>query len=360
MTRTTRTSDEVGRAPDRLGRRHAIALLGFVLSSSLVVQSACRSDSQSSTLPAILSDEEFWRLSTSFSEPPGAFAHSDNLVSNEIEFVHMTRMLRPSGGVYIGVGPEQNFSYIARLRPAMAFIVDIRLENRNLHFMYKALFELSADRADFVSRLFSRERPAGLGPKTPVQDLFAEYGTVKPAGQQYATNARLIRERLLDIHKFPLSAQDLAWIEYAFHAFYSDGPDIHYGRLRPKDSPGPTYRSLMTAVDVRGQNRSYLASEEGFGFVKDLHARNMIVPMVGDFAGPSAIRRAGDYIRHHEGIVQAFYGSNVEVYLNREKIGAFCGNLATLPYDAGTWFIGSKGMQPFQSKLKSCLPGHSE
>jgi hypothetical protein len=116
----------------------------------------------------------------------------------------------------------------------------------------------------------------------------------------------------------------------------------------------------MTAVDVRGQNRSYLASEEGFGFVKDLHARNMIVPMVGDFAGPSAIRRAGDYIRHHEGIVQAFYGSNVEVYLNREKIGAFCGNLATLPHDSGTWFIGSKGMQPFQSKLKSCLPGHSE
>ena len=46
-------------------------------------------------------------------------------------------------GVYIGVGPEQNFSYIARLRPTIAFIVDIRLENRNLHLLHKAVIELS-------------------------------------------------------------------------------------------------------------------------------------------------------------------------------------------------------------------------
>jgi hypothetical protein len=357
MTRTTRTSDESGRARDRLGRLHAATLLGLVLSSSLVVQSACRSDYRPSTLPTILSDEEFWRLSTSFSEPAGAFTHSENLVSNETQFVHMIRMLRPSGGVYIGVGPEQNFNYIARLRPAMAFIVDIRRENRNLHLMYKALFELSADRADFVSRLFSRERPARVGPKTPVQDLFAKYETVRPAGPLYEATARLIRERILDTHEFPLSAPDLDWIEYAFNAFYSDGPDIHYGRSRPRDSPGPSYRVLMTAVDTRGENRSYLASEEGFAFVKDLHARNMIVPIVGDFAGVNAIRRAGDYIRHHDGIVNAFYGSNVEVYLNREEIRAFCGNLATLPYGSRTWFIGSKEVQPFRSKLKSCAPG---
>ena len=72
------------------------------------------------------------------------------------------QVARPSGGVYIGVGPEQNFSYIARLRPAMAFIIDIRRENLNLHLFYKALFEVSSDRADFVSRLFSRPRPTGI------------------------------------------------------------------------------------------------------------------------------------------------------------------------------------------------------
>ena len=72
-----------------------------------------------------------------------------------------TKTARPAR-VYLGVGPEQNFTYIAALKPAMVFIVDVRRGNLQLHLMYKALFELSADRADFVARLFSKERPAGL------------------------------------------------------------------------------------------------------------------------------------------------------------------------------------------------------
>jgi hypothetical protein len=319
-----------------------------------MVQAACRSDVRSSKLPASLSDEEFWSVSTRLSEPAGVFTHSDTLVSNEAMFAHVVRMLRPRGGVYIGVGPEQNFSYIATLRPAVAFIIDIRRENLNLHLMYKAVFELSATRADFISRLFSRERPAGLEANTPVQDLFARYEAVKPAPALYEANLREIREHLLDRHRFPLTTSDLEQIEYAVTAFYSDGPAIHYGRVRPKDSPGPSYRSLMEAVDMRGANRSYLADEEGFAFVKDLHARNMIVPVVGDFAGPDAIRRTADYIKQHQGMVDAFYSSNVEVYLNREKTRAFCRNLAHLPHDSRSWFIESKGMLPFASKLKSC------
>lgn len=333
-------------------RRRELAL---ILSLALVGQGACGWASRgSSTLPAMLSDGEFWALSAELSEPAGAFEHSDNLVSNEIRFVHMARTLRPSGGVYIGVGPEQNFSYIARLRPEMAFIIDIRQENRNLHLLYKSLFELSSDRADFLSRLFSRERPAGLGPKITVADLFAQYERVKPANRLYEANARLVRDRLLDTHGFPLSPQDLGWIEYALEMFYSNGPDIHYGRFGANDSPGPSYRALMTAADIGGQARSYLAGEEEFTVVKELHAKNMIVPIVGDFAGLDAIRRTSDYIRQRHAIVQAFYGSNVEVYLNRQHMLAFCGNLALLPHDSGTWFIGSKEMQRLRAKLKSC------
>jgi hypothetical protein len=336
------------------------SFLGLALVSCLAVQIACRPLFWRSTLPTTLSDEEFWRLSTELAEPAGAFTHSDNLVSNETHFVHTIRRLRAEGGVYVGVGPEQNFSYIARLRPAMAFIVDIRRENRNLHLMYKALFEVSADRADFLSRLFSRERPTGLGPATPVQDLFAAYEELRPATRLYEQNARLVRERLVDAHRFPLSEHDLEWIDGALQAFCSDGPEIHYGRSLTPDAAGPSYRQLMTATDAGGHSRSYLASEEGFAFVKNLHTRNAIVPIVGDFGGPHAIRRTADYIRHHEAIVQAFYGSNVEVYLNRLKMAAFCGNLAAVPYGSRTSFIDSKGMQSFGSKLRSCQPPMSK
>jgi hypothetical protein len=112
-----------------------------------------------------LTDREFWKLASGFSESDGTF-HSENLVSNEALFQNILPQLEASavpGRAYVGVGSEQNFSYIATVKPAMAFIVDIRRGNFDLHLLYKALFELSVDRADFVSRLFSRKRPARLG-----------------------------------------------------------------------------------------------------------------------------------------------------------------------------------------------------
>ena len=283
------------------------------------------------------------------------FTRSDNRVSNETFFVHTVRMLRSAGGAYIGVGPEQNFTYIAKLHPDIAFIIDIRRENRNLHLMYKALFELSSDRADFLSRLFSRERPPGIGANTSVEGLFAKYAAVQRADKLHDANRRLIRAHLIDDHQFPLTSDDLEWIEYAFDAFFSEGPDIHYGRSRQGSEPGPSYRDLMTAVDVGGHARSYLATEQAFAFVKTLHRRNLIVPVVGDFAGPAALRLAGSYIREHGNTVRAFYGSNVEVYLNRQQSAAFCNNLAALPYDSRTLFISSKGLRPFATKLKPCF-----
>jgi hypothetical protein len=110
----------------------------------------------------------------------------------------------------------------------------------------------------------------------------------------------------------------------------------------------------MTATDIAGVARSYLASEDAFAFVKQLHGKNLIVPIVGDFAGPHAIRRAGEYARRHGVTVTAFYASNVEVYLTRKKSILFCGNLAALPHDARTWFIGSKRTERLVAKLKGC------
>ena len=327
---------------------------GTLFLASLALQVACGAGRQRSTLPERLTDEAYWTLSTELSERPGEFTHSENLVSNEALFAYNIRRLRPRGGVYIGVGPEQNFSYIAALRPAMAFIVDIRRENRNLHLMYKALFEASADRAEFVSRLFARERPSALVADIPVQDLFAAYQAVPSAVQLFEQNLRLVRSTLIDGHGFPLVESDLESIERALHAFYSDGPGIHYGRSLRPDAAGPSYRALMTATDGSGVSRSYLASEEAFRFVRDLQRRNLIVPIVGDFSGPRAIRRSAEYIRQHGASLEAFYGSNVEVYLNRAKVTAFCENLAVLPYRWRTPFIDSKSTQTFRAKLRGC------
>src|SRR5215468_3063801 len=130
--------------------------------------------------PAELSDKQFWSLSHDSSEEDGFF-RSDNLLSNETTFQYIIPKLvqtAKQGRVYVGVGPEQNFTYMAALKPTMAVIIDIRHGNLDVHLLYKAIFELSKDRADFVSLLFSRKRPEGVAPQSTVREIFAALSKV--------------------------------------------------------------------------------------------------------------------------------------------------------------------------------------
>ena len=159
-------------------RRTLLLVASLALAPALLVLlPSPAAQTSASRLPPRLSGQEFFTLMTELSEADGFF-RSDNLVSNELfmqrVIPELIQVVKP-GGVYLGVGPEQNFTYIAAVKPAMAFIIDVRRGNRQLHLMYKALFELSSDRADFVSRLFSLKRPARLDRSTSVQDIFAAY-----------------------------------------------------------------------------------------------------------------------------------------------------------------------------------------
>ena len=149
-------------------RQRLSTLAGLIVVLAAVALSAGPAAERRSDLPDRLTDQEFWKLTEDLSEPNGYF-RSDNLVSNEQVFARVVPELvsrTKPGGVYLGVGPEQNFTYIAAMKPKMAFIIDIRRANLHLHLMYKALFELSADRAEFLGRLFTRTRPEGLTPQS--------------------------------------------------------------------------------------------------------------------------------------------------------------------------------------------------
>ena len=263
--------------------------------------------------------------------------------------------LRPGGGAYVGVGPEQNFSYIVGLRPAMAFVIDIRRENLDLHLMYKALFELSTDRADFVSRLFSRPRPTGFVDwRQRRRDVLQVRHRCTPSAAQYKETIALVRARLTSTRGLPLAPADLDWIETTLGVFFTSGPGIDYYGSNTVNAVRPSYRQLMTARDFSGVSQGFLATEEGFRFVKDLHTRNLIVPVVGDFGGPSAMRRVGDYVRGHGDVINAVYGSNVGAYLTSQQTRAFCRNLESLPAASPAWFIDSHGRRSLQAKLRTC------
>ena len=297
------------------------------------------------TLPLQLTDQEFWKLATDFSESDGFF-RSDNLLSNEIWLQRvipdlLSTVKAPS--VYMGVGPEQNFTYIAALKPKMVFLVDIRRGNFDLQLMYKALFEMSADRADFVSKLFSKKRPEGLDRTSTATEIFAAYRGVETSETLFKENLKAIDDLLVTKHHFALSDGDIQGVEYVYHAFFNFGPALNYsstggfgGRYQP------TYADLMAATDEAGQSRSFLANEENFNVLKALETKNLMVPVVGNFAGPKAIRAVGEYVKSKGATVSAFYLSNVEQYLYQDRIWTnFCRNVATLPLDATSTFIRS-------------------
>jgi hypothetical protein len=297
-------------------------------------------------IPTRLTDQEFWRLASEFSESDGTY-HSENLVSNEIRFQQIVPALinkvKP-GGVYVGVGPEQNFTYISAVRPSMVFIVDIRRGNLDLHLIYKAAFEMSADRAEFVSRLFSRARPAGLSMASTATEIFNAFRRAAPSQALYDQNLKEIKNHLITKHGFKLSAVDLRGIDFVYSNFFRSGPDIRYEFSGGGSPDGvPTYFQLMTTTDLQRQNRSYLATEDSFKYLKDLQTRNMLVPVVGNFAGPKALRAVGAYLKEKKAVVNTFYTSNVEQYLLEGGIwNNFCSSVSTMPLDATSIFIRSR------------------
>jgi hypothetical protein len=309
--------------------------------------------------PDKLTNEQFWSLSKEWSEEDGVF-RSDNLLSNETSFQYIIPPLLKTaklGRVYMGVGPEQNFTYIAALKPSMAVIIDIRHGNLDVHLMYKAIFELSKDRADFVSRLFSRKRPAGLSEKSTADEIFSKFLEAEGSKELYEANLKDINEQLMEKHKFPLSAGDLDGIRWAFGNYYQFGPSINYNSSLSANVPpqivgatgggfggnnGVTYASLMMADDGAGGNRSFLANEENFKVLKDLESRNLLIPVVGDFGGEKAIRAVGRYLKGIDATVSAFYLSNVEQFLVQDgKWNTFCSSVSTLPLDESSFFIRS-------------------
>jgi hypothetical protein len=309
------------------------------------------------SLPDRLSDAEFFKLVSDISEPGGVFRISDNFTSNEMEVGRVFTMLRESGvagGVYLGVGPEQNLTYIAAIRPALAFVVDIRRQAVMQHLMFKAVFELATDRADFIALLFSKPRPADLDDTTSIQRIWNAYGTVATDRELASKNAVRIVNHLTRTHRFTFTAAESAQLESVRAAFIRYGPDIStrgWGGWRVGGGgSGGTFADLTGwAYDDNGEPQSFLSTEENFQFVKALHEKNLLVPVSGDFSGPKAIRAIGAYLQKRGAVVSAFYVSNVEQYLFQDgKARAFYDSVATLPVNDTSVFI-----RPYSLRLGS-------
>lgn len=287
----------------------------------------------------------FSALSSRLSEPGGYF-DSDNLISNETSYQHVLGKLREmnvSNGIYIGVGPDQSFTYIAKIRPKMAIIIDIRRDNLLQHLLFKSLFGRARNRVEYLCLFFGKPFPKTKGWEQRSIKEIVEYIDGAPADQKLFEKTSKDVKQDVQKYGFTLSQSDFETIAKIHKAFFSAGLEIRYSSYhRPPRSIYPTYRDLLLERDLAGQQQNYFNSEEDFQFLKKLEDQDLIVPVVGDLSGTQALKAIGQYVAESKEKVSAFYVSNIEFYLQRQgTFDKFVENLKLLPIDERSVIIRS-------------------
>lgn len=316
-----------------------------------------------SDVSAPIARAEWVALIDSLSEP-GGFFDTDNLISNESSFLNVLgpmRRLNVYGGAYIGVGPDQNFSYMAQQRPELAFVVDIRRDNLLQHVLFKALFHEATERAEYLALLLGVRVP-----ETPelmdagIEEILARIEQA-PGGEGSVEAAEAARRVMARVDSFglELSSEDRATIRRFHDEFIRQGLELQYTTLGQPPRPFyPTFGELLAARDLEGLAGSYLARSDDFAFLKALQEANRVVPVVGDLAGPKAVRAIGDEVEERGLKVRAFYVSNVEFFLAQdETFSQFAETVASLPMDEYSVLIRSVFPQGLVRRHPQAQPG---
>ncbi len=289
---------------------------------------------------------DFANLIAGLSEPGGYF-DTDNLISNERSYLHVMGALdrlKVRGGAYIGVGPDQNFSYIARIKPRIAFIIDIRRDNMLQHLLFKALFARARNRLEYLALLLGTEMPASSAnfSNRTIEQLV---GLVDAAPGNTASRRTAHRAVQTEVARMgvPLSPEDLATIERFHGEFIAAGLELRFTSVgRPAQWYYPTLRQLLIERDLSGRTASYLATESDFQFLKTMQQRNLIVPVIGDLAGTKAMAAIGQYMKTHGDKLSSLYVSNAEDYVMRGGgFGTYARSVVALPRDARSVLIRS-------------------
>jgi hypothetical protein len=279
-------------------------------------------------------DQALARVVADLSESDAGRA-ADNLITNEDSFARVADRLVQlgPGNVYLGVGPDQNFTYLAHARPRLAFVLDFRRRNGLLHLTHKALFALARDRTSYLENLLAR-RPTGLPANPSADDLVAAFeGPPMDRGRLDATIAEVAS------YLRPLGVVDESeWPDLAMIQAKLAGPGLNARFLALPMYP--TAGQLLRSKDRQGRPAHFLASEDWYQVVRAAQVGDCLIPIIGDFAGPSTFARLADWLRRRDLAVSTFYASDVEFFLLRSgKFPAYAANLAKLPWAEGAVLI---------------------
>ncbi len=254
---------------------------------------------------------------------------ADNFVTNEDSFARVASdlaRLAPSDGVTIGVGPDQNFTYIAHSKPRLSFLVDFRRRNALLHLIHKSLFTIARNRAEYLSMLTGRNLGALPGEPSAEELVAAVEGVAFDRNQLERTI-----DQVVDFLAPLKLVSDPEWPEIATIQSKLAGPGL--GARFLALPMYPTLGRLIRSRDRQNQPAHFLAREDWFQVVRNSQIGDRVIPVVGDFAGHHALANLGEWLGRRGLAVSVIYVSDVEFFLLRSgRFASYIDNLAKLPW----------------------------
>ncbi len=267
----------------------------------------------------------------------GGYFDSDNLISNETSYLHALddlRALGVRGGVFLGVGPDQGFSYIAETQPELAIMIDIRRDAMIQHLMFRSLFQRSRNRMEYLAGLIGAEvRDVGEWTDRPIEEILAVLDTARRTEAEFTRWSSRILADARDSN-ITLTTEDINTLQRFRREFYEYGLELRYtSKNRPPRTSYPSLAQLILERDKSGQLASYLADEERWRVVQKMQNEDRVLVATGDLAGTHAMRAIGDFLRERGLAISVFYTSNVEQYLFQfGTFDAFAENVRALPF----------------------------
>lgn len=277
----------------------------------------------------------FFELLKWLDEPPTGPSSADNLMTNEDSLASVMDQIRsesPPGTVFLGVGPDQNYTFIATARPIEAYLLDYRKKNQLLHLMHLALIAKSPNRIDYLENYWARRVKVGLisppndDHSKTTEKLLLLFRRSELDQQFLAQNIGDVMSELLN-SQF-LDANEIEEVGRIQKRLAGPGPEARFLALKMY----PTIASLISMKTRAGKPGHWLAGDDYYQEVRELCFQQKIYPVVGDWSGQLCLKKLAAHLNSTEKKVGLVYISDVEFFLLRgNRFSHYIENLARLP-----------------------------
>lgn len=229
-------------------------------------------------------------------EPEAITRDLHYVVSNESRHYFFEEIIRDRGGLFIGLGTDQNYLLAGWAKPDVMILFDFDQYVVDLHEVYGALFVMAHDADAFLTLWSHRQRKQTLA-------ALASHFASHPRRDILLQRFKVQRQRIL---------KRMRWII-------------------------DTYRDANTPT--------FLSDPAQYQHIRTLWLRGRVRSIRGDLREPQALSDIATLSRQLQMPVRLFYFSNAMDYFTWD-VGTFRQNITQLPFDDTSLVLYTRPINP--------------